>query len=65
MAQRGARRIGLGAAFCLVAAAFPAPVADAAEPGAIEGYEWQGVVRDGTASFVTARLRRPRTSNFG
>ena len=24
----------------------------AAEPGAIEGYEWQGVVRDGTASFV-------------
>ena len=52
MAQRGARRIGLGAAFCLVAAAFPAPEADAAEPGALEGYEWQGVVRDGTASFV-------------
>lgn len=52
MARRDARRIGLGAAVCLVAAAFPVPEADAAEPGALEGYEWQGVVRDGTASFV-------------
>jgi hypothetical protein len=55
MARRGARRIGLvclGAAFCLVAAAFPAPEGDAAEPGVIEGYEWMGGVNDGTASFV-------------
>jgi hypothetical protein len=52
MAQRGARRVGLGAAFCLIAAAFPAPASDAAEPGAIEGYEWMGGIQDGTASFV-------------
>ncbi len=51
MAQRGARRIGLGAAFCLVAA-FPVPEADAAEPGAIEGYEWMGGVNKGNASFI-------------
>jgi len=61
MAQRGARRIGLGAAFCLVAAAFPA---DAAEPGAIEGYEWQGVVRDGTASFVYGSPETPEDLEF-
>jgi hypothetical protein len=52
MARRDARQIGLGAAFCLVAAACPAPELDAAEPGAIEGYEWMGGVREGTASFV-------------
>ncbi len=51
MAQRGARRIGLGAAFCLVAA-FPVPEADAAEPGAVEGYEWMGGVNKGSASFI-------------
>lgn len=52
MARRGARRSGLGAAFCLLAAAFPAPDAEAAEPGAIDGYAWMGGVRGGTASFA-------------
>ncbi len=39
-------------ALSLLAAGLTVPAASAAEPGAIEGYEWQGVVRDGTASFV-------------
>ncbi len=52
MSRRGARGRGLGAAFCLIAAAFPAPDADAKEPGAIDGYAWMGGVREGTASLV-------------
>ena len=36
----------------------------AAEPGAIEGYEWQGVVRDGTASFVYGSPETPEDLEF-
>jgi hypothetical protein len=52
MSRPGARRAGLSAAVCLIAAAFPAANAAAKEPGAIDGYAWMGGVRAGTASFV-------------
>ncbi len=45
-------RNGLMLALLLLAAGSTVPAASAADPGAIQGYEWMGVVRDGTASFV-------------
>jgi hypothetical protein len=53
MARPGARRRRLCAALCFVAGGLSASSGtDAAEPGAVQGYEWMGAVREGTASFV-------------
>jgi hypothetical protein len=57
-------RGGAIAALALLAAGVSVPAALAAEPGAITGYEWQGVVREGTASFVYGSPETPEDLEF-